>query len=116
MISKIKALGERWIYNPRATPIVQSLMRRPDQWVQGVYTISHESGLEVWTANGYWFVGIQRPVQEKLGLVGRHRVAFAIAKWHRDRNRRVAASQRFQAQLQNQLKVDQINDALQEQA
>ncbi|OWT55250.1 hypothetical protein CEY11_21305 [Candidimonas nitroreducens] len=47
------------------------------------YTIDNEHGVSIWWANGWWFVAICCPAEEKLGLIGRTRVWLAARRWLR---------------------------------
>lgn len=40
-----------------------SLIKKHDEWKWGQYTADHVSGLEMWHANGFWFINIYTPVK-----------------------------------------------------
>jgi len=76
---------ERWIENPVARQIAASMRNEAANWAcSGLYALRHTSGLEVWTGNGWWFCGVEKPVRLKLGLVGRTRVWLAAKRIIRD--------------------------------
>lgn len=74
----IRRLYERWILNPKALAIARSIRDEPSKWEpSAANTINGKrhclccGRLEIWMGNGWWFVEIHSPCEEKLGLVGR---------------------------------------------
>lgn len=63
---------ERWMLNPKAITIADSMVSNPEEWEFNWtgYTLS-KGNLQIWVSNGWWFIEIYAPVEEKLGLVGR---------------------------------------------
>lgn len=84
----MKAWYERWILNPKAISIAKSMRDEPESWKiepeYNEYAYTHytlyKDGLEIWLANGHWFIDIYKPVSEKLGVVGRYLVYFSSRK------------------------------------
>ena len=63
--------------------VILSLKTEPELWTQGNYTLKHQNGIELWTANiPYLDTGIYRPYR-KIGFIGRIRLQIAINGWHR---------------------------------
>lgn len=73
----IRRLYERWILNPKAQVISELMRDDPEKWfgrrnmIDGCFHTLHCGDMQIWVGNGWWFVEIHRPVEEKLGLVGR---------------------------------------------
>lgn len=91
----IKSWYERWICNPKAIKIANNMRQYPEKWVDawgeygefGKFRVVHvKSGISVWTGNGWWFCSIDKPNEEKLGVVGRTLVWSAfkhMRKFHK---------------------------------
>lgn len=36
--------------------LIASIYENPEKWYQTRHTLKHDNGIEVWTANGFWFL------------------------------------------------------------
>ena len=76
---------QRRIWNPKATVIARSIRNEPEKWERDFPTsfCLCRSGLKIWLANGWWFCAIDKPQEEKLGLIGRTIVWIECKRWLR---------------------------------
>ena len=68
-----------------ATAIIRSMRQEPERWEVDEYNATHESGLELWVANGWVFCQVQSPVSGALGLLAKWRVWRAFKKLRSDK-------------------------------
>lgn len=78
-----------WFYNPKAKIIAQSLKENPEDWDyrnELNYSLEFKNTpFVIWVGNGWLFVEIIQPQNEKLGLFGRTHVWWNYLKWKKNR-------------------------------
>ena len=63
--------------------VIASLEHEPEKWTQDDYTLAHENGTEIWTANAPFLnIDIYRP-RRKISLIDKFRLQMAVYRWHR---------------------------------
>lgn len=63
------------------TAICESMGDDPLSWRQGNFRLIHLSGVELWTANGFWYYGLEAPRELRFGVLGKLRFSRALGKW-----------------------------------
>lgn len=66
-----------------AQQVIASLDAEPECWRQTEYTLRHENGVGIWTANGPPFLSIHEPDKRRFSLIEKLRVWAAIRRWSR---------------------------------